>query len=214
MTTSCLAFEKPELDVRLRKLMMKFDSLQSKPDKRIPPDKLQQAQAVVLLDRTKAGFIFAYQGGSGVAMVKGKGQTWSPAAFYKADEASLGFQVGGQKTFMVILFMNTNAARLLTEPNVNFGGEASGTAGEDSARAEGNISPTEQGVLVFDDRRGLYGGAALKGGAIVPDTEANIVYYGQAVSPGEILFERKVKSSEAMTELAKKITQASTVSGK
>jgi hypothetical protein len=35
------------------------------------------------------------------------------------------------------------------------------------------------GVLVLEDRTGLYGGAALKGGAVAPDDEANRVYYGE-----------------------------------
>ncbi len=76
-----------------------------KPDKNIPPDVLHRAQGIILLDRTKAGFILAYQGGGGVAMVRDADRTkaWSPAAFVGASEASLGFQVGGEQGFYVIL---------------------------------------------------------------------------------------------------------------
>jgi lipid-binding SYLF domain-containing protein len=35
------------------------------PDRRIPADVLSKACGIVLLDRTKAGFGFAYQGGGG-----------------------------------------------------------------------------------------------------------------------------------------------------
>ena len=35
-----------------------------------PAETLRKAQGIILLDRTKAGFLFAYQGGGGVAMVK------------------------------------------------------------------------------------------------------------------------------------------------
>src|ERR1044071_9535183 len=126
---SAFALDKTELDNRIRTLTAKFEALQQKPDKRIPAETLAKAKGIVLLDRTKAGFIFAYQGGGGVAMVKnGNSDKWSPAAFLSANEASLGFQVGGQHSFIVILFMNTNSTRLLTEPNVQFGGEARGTA--------------------------------------------------------------------------------------
>src|SRR5436190_2514202 len=113
---SAIGVEKTELDNRMRTLTAKFEALQLKPDKSIPADNLRKAQGIILLDRTKAGFLFAYQGGGGVAMVKDPStEKWSPPAFLAAHEASLGFQIGGQQSFFVILLMNTNATRLLTE---------------------------------------------------------------------------------------------------
>src|SRR5215472_16342850 len=60
--------DRAELDQRMHKLAIKLQVLQSKPDKRIPAENLRKAQGIILLDRTKAGFLFAYQGGGGVAM--------------------------------------------------------------------------------------------------------------------------------------------------
>jgi lipid-binding SYLF domain-containing protein len=206
--SSTLALDKAELDSRIRTLTAKFEAMQAKADKAIHADTLRKAQGIVLLDRFKAGFIFAYQGGGGVALVKDpKTEKWGPAAFLRANEASLGFQVGGQKSFYVILFMNTNATRLLTETNIEFGGEARGTAGNSTAGAEGTVSPKEQSVLVYDDRKGLYGGAALKGGAIEPDDEANRVYYEQFLTLKDILFDRKVQPTEAAADLAAKLNE-------
>lgn len=205
-----LAIDRSELDYRLRKLAIKLDSMQAKADKRIPADKLKQAKGIIMLDRTKAGFVFAFQGGSGVAMVRAKGSgAWSAPAFLTASEASLGFQIGGQQSFVVILLMNTNSISMITEGNFNFGGEASGTAGSASAKAEGTVSEPEPLVMVFDDKHGLYGGAAIKGDSITPDTDANIAYYGQYLATREILLEGKGKATEAATELAKKIDQYS-----
>src|SRR5215510_4946630 len=84
------AVDKAELDQRVRALTAKFEALQQKPDKAIPVENLHKAHGIVLLDRTKAGFVFAFQGGNGVALVKdaGNGQ-WSPAAWMAANEASL-----------------------------------------------------------------------------------------------------------------------------
>jgi len=45
------------LDNRIRKLTAKFDSMQQQSDKRVPADVLRKAQGIILLDRTKAGFI-------------------------------------------------------------------------------------------------------------------------------------------------------------
>jgi SH3 domain-containing YSC84-like protein 1 len=210
LTAPAWGIDKFEVDKRIRKLTTKFDELQSKPDKRIPPESLRKAQGIILLDRTKAGFIFAYQGGAGLAMVKdARTGKWSPPAFVGANEASLGFQIGGQQSFIVILLMNTNATRALTDSEFDFGGEASGTAGNSSGMAEGTVNSDDRQLFeVYTDATGLYGGAAIKGGSISPDTDANVAYYEQALTPQEILFAKKPKPSEAALTLAQKLTQA------
>ena len=207
---STLASNKADLDNRIRKLTSRFEALQAKPDKAIPAETLREAQGIILLDRTKAGFIFAFQGGGGVALVKDpKTEKWSPAAFLSATEASLGFQIGGQQTFVVILLMNTNAARMLTDSDIELGGEARGTAGSSSSGVEGKLATTERSVIVYDDRNGLYGGAAIKGGSLSPDEKANQVYYEQHVGLRDILFDKKVAQSETAAALVKKIIQHS-----
>ena len=76
------------------------------------------------------------------------------------------------------------------------------------------VAPREPSVLVYDDRKGLYGGAAIKGGAIAPDEAANRVYYEKALTMSEILFENKVKPTETAAQLAVKITERSKVAQK
>ncbi len=196
------------LDLKAQRLLTKFETMQSKPDKCVPADVLRRAQGLVLLDRTKAGFIFAYQGGAGVAMVKDKKGHWGPLAWVKADEASLGFQIGGQQTFLVILFMTPESAKtLIADAAFEFGGEARGTGGNNSAGVEGKVESLERAVLVYDDREGLFGGAAVKGGAVSADYDANRAYYGRQLNMEEILFEKKVKPTDTAKELARKFDQ-------
>jgi lipid-binding SYLF domain-containing protein len=210
VATSALALDKATLDHRIRQLTDRFDAMQQKSDRCIPPETLRKAHGIILLDRTKAGLVFAYQGGSGVAMVRDpKSRQWSPPAFLEANEASLGFQIGGEQAFFAILLMNTNVTRLLTEPSFEFGGEARGTAGDATAGAKGTVTSTEEQILVYDDRKGLYGGAAIKGGAIGPDSEANRLYYEQAVTMSDILFGKKAKPTDASTALVAKLDEFS-----
>ena len=157
-----------DLDGQLHRLTAKFEAMQQKPGNSVPADLLRKAQGIVLLDRTKAGFLFAYQGGGGVALVRDASGNWSPPAFLMANEASLGLQIGGEQNFFVILLMTTNAAHGLAASTVDFGGEARGTAGDQSAGAEGQVN-SKDSVVVYCDRTGLYGGAAIKGGAISAD---------------------------------------------
>src|SRR4029078_9987581 len=97
-TVSARAIDKAQLDNRIRLLTGKFEALEQKQDKKIPEELLAKAQGIILMDRTKAGFVFAYQGGGGLAMVKNpKNKHWSPVAFMSANEGSLGFQIGGEQ---------------------------------------------------------------------------------------------------------------------
>jgi lipid-binding SYLF domain-containing protein len=205
LASAAFAIEPAELDNRIRALTDKFEALQHQPGKSIPADSLRKAQGIILLDRTKAGFLFAYQGGGGVAMVKdAKRGKWSPVAFLGASEASLGFQIGGEQHFCIVLLMTTNAAWRLVDQKIEFAGEARGTAGNNSSGVEAG-PPAPPSVLVYDDRQGLYAGAAVKGGAISPDDEANRIYYGQSLSMKDILFDHKVQPSQAASSLADKI---------
>src|SRR5215471_1343431 len=200
--------DKNELDLQADKLLARFETMQSKPDKCVPADVLARCRAIILLDRTKAGFIFAYQGGRGVALVKNKKGKWSPLGWVKADEASLGFQIGGQHSFFAILVMNEESAKtLIADAAFEFGGEAAGTGGHHSNGVEGKVESLERSVMVYSDRFGLYGGAAVKGGAISADYNANRIYYGQRLNLQEVLFDGKVKETPAATRLAAKFDQ-------
>lgn len=203
---SAFGIERPVLEQRAQKLIAEFDAMQQRPDKRVPAELLQKAHGIILLDRTKAGFVFAYQGGSGLAMVKDNHGRWSPLAFMKANEASLGFQIGGQQSFIVILLMTDETTKsLIADAAFEFGGEARGTAGDTSSGVEGKVDSLERAVVIFDSRQGLFGGAAIKGGALSPDHDGNRIYYGGAFSMQDILFDKKLKPTAPAQLLASKL---------
>ena len=200
-----LAIERSDLDYRIRLLTAKFEAMQARPETAIPPDVLQNVRGVILMERTKAGLVFAFEGGGGVAMVKDDANAtgWSPVAFMGASQLSLGFQAGAEEGFYAILLMDDSSTHLLTSPNYEYGSEARGTAGDASGGAGSAISPLRPHVLVYSDRSGLYGGADLTAGGIVPDDKANFIYYGRAWTMSDILFDNKVEPSEPALALAK-----------
>jgi lipid-binding SYLF domain-containing protein len=206
LATTAFAQDKSELDNRVRKLMAQFDSLQANAEARIPAEKLEKAMGVIVMDRTKGGFIVGYEEGFGVAMVKNKG-TCSPVSFMSSHEGSVGAQIGGKSTFSVILLMNEAARDRLVNSKVDFGGEAAGTGGSNSGKAGESFTELPP-VLVFGESKGLYGGAVVKGGSVSANDKANQNYYGQFYSIKDILFEKKVKASETAVEFAKKLNEA------
>jgi lipid-binding SYLF domain-containing protein len=193
--SSTFAVEKVELDNRIRTLTAKFEELQSKPDKCVPADNLRKAQGIILLERTKAGLVFGYHGGGGVAMVRDpKSEKWSAAAFLSAHEGSFGAQIGGERTFFAILLMSTNATHLLVESKFDFGGEARGTAGDSTAVKEGK-STRRNRPCFYDSHKGFYGvlhqrrfGFSRRRGQsrLLP----------AVLTTKEILFENKVKATK------------------
>lgn len=206
LACSAFAQSKAQLNKRIDSLTAKFTAMQQNPSKRVPADELAKAKGIVLLDRTKGGFIFAYHGGNGIAMVKNTATgNWSPAAFVSSTGASLGFQAGGEQDFYVILLMSTNATQALTQQNINFGAQVSETGGTQNAGAQANTaSPT---TMVYSQHNGVFGGAAVKGGAISPDNDANQAYYGRQVSMQDILFNHAVQPTSAEENLMGKIGQ-------
>jgi SH3 domain-containing YSC84-like protein 1 len=213
LTTLCLsaqAVTRPELDQRLQKLSLKFEQMQNNPATRIPANLLQKACGIVLLQTSRGGFIFGYQGGYGVLMVKEpQSDQWSPPVFLSANKGTFGAQIGGQTSFQAILLMDTNAIPLLTGSQFNFGAQAQGTAGNMSDTEQSKSSPLQQMTLVFTDAQGLYGGAVVTGGGLAPDTNDNAVYYGQYVTPSQVLFGNQVRPTEAAGYLAQKLNQYS-----
>lgn len=200
---AALAIDQPGLEQKVRLLTSKFESMQGNPRTAIPAGILEKAKGIILLDRTKAGFLFAFQGGGGVALVRnGSGPEWSPASFVGANQVSLGFQAGLEQGFYAIVLMNTNVTRLLAQPNYEYSGEARGTAGDATGGPQSDVSALRSAALVFSDRKGLYGGADLGAGGIVPDKKANRVYYGKEYSAEEILFKKVVPPTAAAKTLA------------
>jgi lipid-binding SYLF domain-containing protein len=207
-----MAASRADLDERLGTLTARFEAMQRNPDKAIPSSILEKAQAIVLVDRVKAGFLFAFEGGNGVAMLKAPDtHKWGAPAFVKANHGSIGPQLGGEHSFYAIVFMNTNTVALLADGRAELGAEAGGTAGDASGGASTSTSPVRDQVLMFDDRQGLFGGAAIKVGAISEGDRANLVYYGEPLTMQQILFEHKGKAGESALKLAQKLTDYSKV---
>jgi lipid-binding SYLF domain-containing protein len=202
------AGEVQQLDEKAQRILAKFDSMQIT-EHRVPADILKKAQGIVLLDRTKGAFIVGYEGGGGIAMARDAKDKWGPISFMSAGEGSLGFQIGGQQSFMVVVILTKDAASRLSGAVFDFGGEARGTAGDQSSGTEGKVSSDERPVMVYDSREGLFGGAAIKGGKVSPDDGANEKYYGKVLSARQVLSGEGIKPTKAAEEFVEKIDKYS-----
>jgi SH3 domain-containing YSC84-like protein 1 len=202
------AASKSKLDARVRDLTDYFDNVQKDPKKAVPSEILGKAQGVVIMRNYKAGFIVGFSGGHGVAIAKdqitGK---WGPVGFVRAGEGSFGFQAGAQRNDMILVLMNSDGMKVLTDPNFKLGVDITATVGPHSMGDQANLKTDTTPVLVYGDTRGLFGGAALQTGGVFPDGGDNEDYYGKKLTMGDILIGGQVQPTEAAKLLAAKIEQ-------
>jgi lipid-binding SYLF domain-containing protein len=98
---------------------------------------------------------------------------------------------------MILVLMNSDGLKVLTEPNLKLGVDVRVTVGPKSGGDQANFKTDDTPVLVYGDTRGLFGGAAVETGGVFPDSGDNKSYYGKELEMKEILMGGKVEPTEA-----------------
>jgi lipid-binding SYLF domain-containing protein len=106
---------------------------------------------------------------------------------------------------MILVLMNSDGVKVLTDPNLKLGVDIRATVGPKSAGDQANFKTDSTPVLVYGDTRGLFGGAALETGGVFPDAGDNEEYYGKKVSLSDIVVGGQVKPTEAAKLLGDKL---------
>jgi SH3 domain-containing YSC84-like protein 1 len=168
-----------EATARSQKAAKVFTEIMAAPDKAIPKDLIDKAEAVAVFPNViKAGFIIGGRGGSGVISRRVRGG-WSAPAFFKLGGGSIGLQIGASSTDFVLLFMNPEALKGLLEDKLEIGGEGSIAAGPVGRAASASTNATlDAGILSYSRSKGLFAGLELKGVVINPDNDDNEAVYG------------------------------------
>ena len=156
-----------------------FTQIMNVPEKAIPQDLLDRAEAVAVFPEViKAGFIVGGRGGRGV-ISRRIGSTWSAPAFFNLGGASIGLQIGASSTDFVLLFMNEDALKGLLEDKFEIGGEGSVAAGPVGRTASASTdAQLKAGIISYSRSKGLFAGLELKGVVINPDNDDNQAVYG------------------------------------
>jgi lipid-binding SYLF domain-containing protein len=159
-------------------------------DKGIPHDLIDKARCVVVVPgMKKAGFIFAAKYGRGFAVCRREGGSrWSAPAGMRVEGGSVGFQIGGSDTDIVLLVMNEGGMRHLLSDKFTIGGEATAAAGpvgrDVSAQTDAMMNAE---MLSYSRSHGLFAGISLDGATLRPDGETNKELYRRDTTNREIL---------------------------
>ena len=177
---SDVAKEQAEARKQAEKAARVFRQIMSVPDRAIPRELLENAEAVAVFpDVFKAGVLLVGgRGGKGIISRRIPGG-WSAPAFFKVGGGSFGPQIGASSTDFVLLFMNEGAVKGLLEDKFELGGEVSVAAGPFGRATGASTNATlDAGILTYSRSKGVFVGAELKGVVIDPDNKRNEAVYG------------------------------------
>jgi SH3 domain-containing YSC84-like protein 1 len=190
-----------------------FDEIMKSPDKGIPRDLIAKAHCIVIVPAVKrGGFIVGAQYGKGVATCRQpQGAGWTGVSTVRMEGGSIGLQIGGGETDVVMMVMNETGANKLMKSEFTLGGEGAAMAGPvgRSATAETDAYLRAE-ILSYSRSRGLFAGLVLKGATLRSDDKDNASLYGKSVTHEDIL-KGRIPATPSASALLSTLSGYSTV---
>lgn len=196
--------DRAKLDMRIDECKDLLEEAMQMPDKSIPIKLLKDASGIAIFPSViKGGFVFGGRYGKGLVLYHDRDTgTWSAPSFYTIAEGSWGLQIGGQVIDLILVITNQRGIKGLLQDKFTIGGDIAAAAGPVGRNAEvGTDLLLKAGILSYSRSKGLFAGITLKGAVIMPDKEANKIYYGKELSAEEILLGKKVKPTQTARKL-------------
>lgn len=154
----------------------------------VPASVVAKAKCVAVFPNVvDAAVVVGGAHGDGVATCKTAGTTtafkWNSPAFVDVSGASLGLQVGGRSSDIVLFFMDEEAAKKLRRGTFKLGADASVVAGQ----FEKGVEIPAKGVIAYAQSEGAFIGASITGVNLGEDKESMKNYYGNSVEYASLL---------------------------
>jgi lipid-binding SYLF domain-containing protein len=180
----------------------------------IPQDLLDKARCVIVMPSVlKAAFVVGGSYGRGTMVCRtGKDFSgpWGAPAMYALEGGSVGLQIGGEATDLVILVMNNRGASSLLHTKVKLGADASIAAGPKGRTAAADTDAYLRAeMLSYSRARGVFAGISLEGTTLRPDEDANRRLYGKDASAATIITEPKIDAPPSGKMLVGRLQKAS-----
>ena len=163
----------------------------------IPHELLEKAECVIVIPSVKKlAFGVGADYGRG-AMICRTGEhfrgAWGAPAMYALEGGSVGFQIGGEATDLVLLVMNGKGMDSILSSKVKLGADASVAGGPKGRDASADTDAWMRAeILSYSRSRGLFAGVSLEGSTIRPDNEASERVYGREIKAADIVRSNKM----------------------
>src|SRR5271156_2589918 len=173
---------------RTHKAAQVFQEIMHTPDQGIPQDLLKSAKCIAIIPGdVKFAFVFGGSYGRGLATCR-TGHGWSAPMFVAIDGGSVGYQIGGSSTDLVMLFMNDRALQSLMSDKFKLGADSSVAAGPvGRSAAAGTDLKLNAEILSYSRSKGVFAGVSLDGAVVQTDKSGDQALYGDHVNIHEIL---------------------------
>jgi lipid-binding SYLF domain-containing protein len=151
---------------------------------------LENAHCIVIVPSLKtAAFLVGGKYGKGYLSCRNKGASgWSAPATVRIEGGSVGFQIGGSQTDLIMLVMNERGADKLLSSKFTLGAEGSVAAGPVGRTATAQTDAQMHAeILSWSRSRGAFAGASLDGATLRNDMDDNQALYGQRWTSKQIL---------------------------
>src|SRR4051794_11073535 len=175
---------------RLNEATAVFSEIMAAPDKGIPQDMLANAHCVVIVPGLKtAAFVVGGKYGKGYVSCRNKGANgWSAPGTVRIEGGSVGFQIGGSTTDLIMLVMSERGADKLLSSKFTLGAEGSVAAGPVGRTATAQTDAQMHAeILSWSRSQGLFAGLALEGATLRQDLDDNAALYGSKLENREIV---------------------------
>jgi lipid-binding SYLF domain-containing protein len=176
-----------------------FHEIMGTPDKAIPQDLLESAQCIAIIP-SEMKFAFVVGGNYGKGLVTCRGvKSWSAPVFLTVSGGSLGFQIGGSSTDLILVFRGRRGLQKLLSDKFKIGGDASAAAGPVGRSAAAGTDVTLHAeILTYSRSRGVFAGISLSGAVVQPDDTGNAALYGRPANTEDILSGKTAIPPDAM----------------
>ncbi len=167
-----------------------FSEVMAAPDKGIPQELLEKAFCIVIVPDLKTGaFVVGAKYGKGFLVCRSKtGAGWSAPASVRIEGGSVGFQIGGSSTDLILLVMSDRGADKLLQSKFTLGAEGSVAAGPvgRTATAQTDLQMHAE-ILSWSRSQGLFAGVAVEGATLREDLDDNSMLYGARLENRDIV---------------------------
>jgi lipid-binding SYLF domain-containing protein len=173
---------------RLKDASIVLTEMAGAADNGIPQNLLGKAQCVVIIPGVKkAALGVGGQYGRGYISCR-TASGWSAPGGIRIEGGSVGFQIGGSDTDVILLVLNDRGVDRLLSSKFTVGADAAVAAGPIGRQASAQTDATMTAeILAWSRSRGVFAGISLQGSTLREDTSENKDLYGSEISNKDIV---------------------------
>jgi lipid-binding SYLF domain-containing protein len=204
LTFSTRAQEGPHSEEasRIRESITVLNEVMATSDTAIPASITMKAEGIAIFPGTlKGGFIFGGMRGRGILSARNE-DGWSAPTFMTLTGGSIGLQIGGEATDLVLVIMNRRGLEQFVRNQFKFGADAAVAAGPVGRDAQANTDLQMRAeILSYSHSRGLFAGVTVNGSTVRADLDANERFYGKRLTGSQLVLDKTtIESSTPVPE--------------